>query len=122
MKKLTQKEEEIMKLFWTEGPMFVKELQKIFPDQKLHYNTLSTMVRALEEKGFIAHESFGKTHRYFASISEEDYRKKTMGNVVQKYFDNSYKRVVSMFVEEEKLSIDELKKLIQYIENNKESK
>ncbi len=121
MKKLTQKEEEIMQLFWAEGPMFVKDLQKKYPDQKLHYNTLSTMVRALEEKGFISHESFGKTHRYFAAISEADYRKKTLGNVVQKYFDNSYQRVVSMFVEEENLSLDELKKLIQDIENNKES-
>ncbi|WP_282016508.1 BlaI/MecI/CopY family transcriptional regulator [Marinifilum flexuosum] len=120
MKKLTQKEEEIMKLFWAEGPMFVKELQKIFPDQKLHYNTLSTMVRALEEKSFIAHETFGKTHRYYAAITEEEYHKKTMGNVVKKYFDNSYKRVVSMFVEEEKLSIDELKRLIKDIEDNKD--
>ncbi len=121
MKKLTQKEEVIMQLFWAEGPMFVKDLQKKYPDQKLHYNTLSTMVRALEEKGFISHETFGKTHRYFAAVSETDYSKKNLGNVVQKYFDNSYQRVVSMFVEEENLSLDELKKLIKDIEKSKES-
>ncbi len=121
MKKLTQKEEEILQIFWAEGPLFVKELQKLYPDQKLHYNTLSTMVRALEEKGFIAHESFGKTHRYYAAVSETDYSKKNLGHVVKKYFDNSYQRVVSMFVEEENLSLDELKKLIQDIENKKDA-
>jgi BlaI family transcriptional regulator, penicillinase repressor len=59
MKKLTQKEEEIMNIFWEKGPMFVKELKKEYPDQELHYNTLSTIVRGLEEKGFIDHEQFG---------------------------------------------------------------
>ena len=120
MKKLTQKEEEIIQLFWSKGPMFVKELKEVYSDQKLHYNTLSTMVRTLEEKGFIGHESFGKTHRYFAILSEEEYRKKTIGNVIQKYFDNSYQSVVSMFVEEKNLSVKELKKLIQEIEDKKE--
>ena len=119
MKKLTQKEEEIMNLFWEKGPMFVKELKELYSDQNLHYNTLSTMVRILEEKGFIGHEQFGNTHRYFAAVSEEEYRKGALGNVVKKYFNNSYKNVVSLFVEDQKLSLDELKKLIQEIENNK---
>lgn len=119
MKKLTQKEEEIMNLFWEKGPMFVKELKELYSDKNLHYNTLSTMVRILEEKGFIGHEQFGNTHRYFAVIGEEEYRKGALGNVVKKYFNNSYKNVVSLFVEDQKLSLDELKKLIQEIENNK---
>lgn len=119
MKKLTQKEEEIMSLFWEKGPMFVKELKELYSDQNLHYNTLSTMVRILEEKGFIGHEQFGNTHRYFAAVGEEEYRKGALGNVVKKYFNNSYKNVVSLFMEDQKLSLDELKKLIQEIENNK---
>ncbi len=119
MKKLTQKEEEIMNFFWKRGPMFVKELKELYSDQKLHYNTLSTIVRGLEEKGFIDHEQFGNTYRYFASISKEDYRKKTLGNVVKKYFNNSYKNVVSLLVEEENLSLEDLKKLIAEIENQK---
>ncbi|HCE57260.1 MAG TPA: transcriptional regulator [Prolixibacteraceae bacterium] len=119
MKKLTQKEEEIMNLFWEKGPMFVKELKELYSDQNLHYNTLSTMVRILEEKGFIGHEQFGNTHRYFPVVGEEEYRKGALGNVVKKYFNNSYKNVVSLFVEDQKLSLDELKKLIQEIENNK---
>ena len=119
MKKLTQKEEEIMNLFWEKGPMFVKELKEFYTDQKLHYNTLSTMVRALEEKGFIDHEQFGNTHRYFAAITQEEYKKGKLGNVVKNYFNNSYKNVVSLLVEEENLSLDDLKKLIAEIENNK---
>ncbi|WP_206081847.1 BlaI/MecI/CopY family transcriptional regulator [Maribellus sediminis] len=116
MQKLTQKEEEIMNYFWEKGPMFVKELKELYTDQKLHYNTLSTMVRALEEKGFVGHEQFGNTHRYFAIVSKEEYSKGTLGNVVKKYFNNSYKSVVSLLVEEENLSLDDLKKLIEEIE------
>ena len=119
MKKLTQKEEEILNIFWERGPMFVKELKELYSDQNLHYNTLSTIVRAIEEKGFIDHEQFGNTHRYFAVVSKEDYRKSTLGSVVKKYFDNSYKNVVSLLVEEDNLSLEELKKLIAEIENQK---
>ncbi|MCL3779543.1 BlaI/MecI/CopY family transcriptional regulator [Prolixibacteraceae bacterium JC049] len=118
MKKLTPKEEEILNIFWEKGAMFIKELQAEYADQKLHYNTLSTMVRAMEEKGFIGHEKFGNTYRYFATVTKEEYSKRTLGNVVQKYFNNSYKKVVSLLVEEENLSVDELKKLISDIENN----
>lgn len=119
MKKLTQKEEEIMNFFWEKGPMFVKELKEFYSDQKLHYNTLSTMVRALEEKGYIDHEQFGNTYRYFAATSKEEHRRSTLGRVVKKYFNNSYKNVVSLLVEDENLSLDELRKLIDEIENSK---
>ena len=108
-----------MNIFWEKGPMFVKELKKEYSDQKLHYNTLSTIVRGLEEKGFIDHEQFGNTHRYFPALAKEEYKKKTLGNVVKKYFDNSYKNVVSLLVKEENISLEELKKLIAEIENTK---
>lgn len=107
-----------MNYFWAKGPMFVKDLKELYTDQNLHYNTLSTIVRGLEEKGFIGHEQFGNTYRYFASLTEEEYRKGALGNIVKKYFDNSYKNVVSLFVEDQKLSLDDLKKLISEIENN----
>ena len=99
--------------------MIVKELQEFYKDQKLHYNTLSTIVRGLEEKEFIDHEQFGNTYRYFAAVTEEEYRKGALGNVVKKYFNNSYKNVVSLLVEEENLSLEELKALIAEIENQK---
>lgn len=111
-----------MNFFWEKGPMFVKELKELFIDQNLHYNTLSTMVRALEEKGFMAHEQFGNTHRYYAAVTKEKYSKGTLGNVVKKYFNNSYKSVVSLLVEDENLSVEDLKKLIAEIENNKNEK
>lgn len=120
MKKLTQKEEEIMNFYWEKGPMFVKELVPLYSDKNLHYNTLSTMVRTLEEKGFLHHEQFGNTYRYFAIISKEDYSNKTLSTVVKKYFNNSYQNVVSQFVEDQNLSLKDLQQLIKQIENSKE--
>ncbi len=119
MKKLTPKEEEILTIFWKKGPLFIKELKEFYSDQKLHYNTLSTLVRSMEEKGYIGHEQFGSTFRYFAAITNEEYSKLKMGKLVKKYFNNSYKNVVSQFVENEDLSLDELKKLINEIETSK---
>ena len=82
MKGLTVKEEEIMGFFWKNGPLFVKELLNYYDDPKPHFNTLSTIVRGLEEKGFIAHHTFGNTYQYYAVISEEDYSKRDRKSVV----------------------------------------
>lgn len=117
MKKLTQKEEEILACFWSNGPMFVRELLDLQDEPKPHYNTLSTIVRTLEEKGYIGYKAFGNTYQYYALVSEDDYRKSSLSNVVDKYFGNSYTRVVSSLIEEEKLSIDELQELIRQIKN-----
>lgn len=117
MKRLTSKEEEILGYFWVKGPLFVRELLDLQEDPKPHYNTLSTIVRSLEEKGYIGYKVFGNTHQYFALISEDQYRKKTLKQVVDKYFDNSYTRVVSTLIEEEALTLDELQELIQQIKN-----
>ncbi len=117
MKKLTQKEEEIMNYFWTHGPMFVRELLSLQEEPKPHYNTLSTIVRVLEEKGYIGYMAYGNTYQYYALISEDEYRRSTLDNVVKRYFDSSYTRVVSTLIKEEKLSIDELQELIHMINN-----
>ena len=115
MKRLTSKEEEILGYFWAKGPLFVRELLDLQEEPKPHYNTLSTIVRTLEEKGYIGYKVFGNTHQYYALISEDEYRKKTLKQVVDKYFDNSYTRVVSTLIEEEALTLDELQELIQQI-------
>lgn len=115
MKELTPKEEEIMQYFWSDGALFVKELVEKYPDPKPHFNTLSTYVRALEEKGLLSHESFGTTYRYFPVVSENEYKNGTLKNVVKKYFDNSYLNVVSAFIKSEDISVDEIKKLIEEI-------
>ena len=117
MKRLTSKEEEILGYFWAKGPLFVRELLDLQVEPKPHYNTLSTIVRTLEEKGYIGYKVFGNTHQYYALISEDEYRKKTLKQVVDKYFDNSYTRVVSTLIEEEALTLDELQELIQQIKN-----
>lgn len=119
MIKLTAKEEEVMGFFWEKGPLFVKQLLEFYEEPKPHYNTLSTIVRGLEEKGFISYTVYGNTYQYYAAITEEEYRRQTLKGVVKKYFDNSYTRVVSALVEEEKISIEELKKLIEQIEKRK---
>ena len=101
---------------WKNGPLFVKELLNYYDDPKPHFNTLSTIVRGLEEKGFIAHHTFGNTYQYYAVISEEDYSKRTLKNVISKYFNNSFLNAVSSLVKEENISLDELKKLIKDVE------
>ena len=122
MKKLTKREEEIMNYLWENGASFVKEIQNSFPEPKPHYNTVSTIVRMLEERGCIDHESFGHTHRYFAAISKDDYGRNAIKNYVKNYFDDSYKDVVSMFIKENDIDIDEIKEMLEKIKkgNNNE--
>lgn len=119
MIKLTNKEEEIMKILWRLNKAFVKEILAEIPGDKPHYNTLSTIVRNLQEKGFVDHEAFGNTHRYFPIVSKEQYRKRYVNSTLADYFDNSYKNLVSHFAKEEKISVEELKEIISLIENKK---
>jgi predicted transcriptional regulator len=122
MKRLTAKEEEIMSFFWDNGPLFVKQIHDSYPEQKPHYNTLSTIVRGLEEKGFLGHTAYGNTHQYYALFSKENYRRSSLKGVISKYFNNSYSRVVTTFIEEEELTIDELKSLIREVEEKHKHK
>lgn len=121
MKKLTSKEEEVLRSFWIYGPMFIRELLEKQEEPKPHYNTLSTIVRILEEKGYIGYKAYGNTYQYFALVSEDEYRKNTLNKVVDKYFDNSYTRVVSTLIEEEKISVEEIQKLINEIKKKSNS-
>jgi len=105
-----------MQFFWQKGELFVKQIVAMYPDPKPHYNTVSTMVRALEEKGFLRFHSYGNTYQYYPAISKEEYNKRNLRSLVKKHFGNSFKRVVSTFIEEEDLSVGELKELIREIE------
>ena len=115
--KLTRREEELMRCFWEHGPLFVRELVALSPDPKPHFNTLSTMVRALEAKGYDAHNSFASTNQNNPVVSEEEFSRSTLGSVISRYFENSYLGAVSALVEEEKISLGELRSLIDRIEN-----
>lgn len=119
MRRLTHREEEIMELFWEKGSLFVKEIIDMLSDPKPHYNTISTIVRTLEEKGFVGHEQFGNTYRYHAFISREEFSRNTLKEVIGKYFDQSYAAVVSMFVQEEKISPEEIQELIRQAKSGK---
>ena len=119
MKKLTRKEEEIMNCFWDKGAMFVRELLELYPEPKPHFNTLSTMVRTLEANGYVSHKAYGSTYQYYPVVSREDYAGSSFKGIVSSYFNNSYLNAVSALVKEEKISLDELKDLINQIENGK---
>ncbi len=116
MDKLTNKEEEILQALWNLKKAFVKEIVAILPEPKPHYNTISTIIRNMEDKGYVRYVAFGKTHQYYPTITKEVYRKKYMSITITNYFENSYKDAVSFFAKEEKISVDELKEIIKLIE------
>ena len=119
MQKLTNKEEEIMHILWKLEKAFVKEVMAEITEEQPHYNTLSTTIRNLEEKGFVSHNAFGNTHQYYPIVKKEDYRKKFMNTAIDNYFNSSYKNMVSFFAKEEKISADELREILDMIEKNK---
>lgn len=117
--KLTAKEEELMNIIWAHEPLFIRDLISYMPDPKPHYNTVATLVKFLEEKGFVEREPMANSFRYKVKISERQYHGDTVSEVVARYYDNSYLNLVSQFVEEDKMDLGELKQLIAQIENNK---
>jgi predicted transcriptional regulator len=119
--KLTNKEEQVMQVLWNLQSAFVKDMLPFFTEPKLHYNTLSTIIRNLEEKGYVQHRQFGNTHEYSAAISKEDYQNNfVLNKVVGNYFNDSYKDLVAYFAKNEKVSSDELREIIRMIEEEKE--
>ena len=118
MRSLTEKEELIMQVLWRLNKAFVKEIIQHLPEPKPHYNTVSTTVRIMQDKGLVGYESLGNSHRYFPILSKENYRNKTLKGLLEKYFDNSYKGMVAYFAREEKLTETDLREILGMI--NKE--
>ena len=119
MKKLTRKEEEVMKILWKLEKAFVKDIIDQYDDPKPHYNTVSSLVRLLQDKGIIGFTQYGNTYQYFPLMTKEEYRRTFMKQVVSDYFDNSYKSAVAFFVKEKGLSPEELEELIKMIKDQK---
>ncbi len=117
--KLTAKEEEIMQIVWSEGELFIRDIVARMPDPKPSYNTVATQVKFLEEKGFLKRKPMANSFCYTPAISEKQYRGSTVGELVARYYDNSYSLLVSQFVEEDKMDLEELKQLIATIESNR---
>ena len=116
IKKLAAKEEEVMTLFWKHGSMFIRDLLNYFDEQKPHYNTVATQVKFLEEKKFLGRRPMGNSNQFYPLISEKEYKGSALDAVVSHYYNNSYTSVVSHFIEEEVIDLDELKELIHQIE------
>ncbi|MBR5256678.1 MAG: BlaI/MecI/CopY family transcriptional regulator [Bacteroidales bacterium] len=117
--KLTAREEMLMNIFWEHGSLFIRDVVSYIPDPKPHYNTVATLIKFLEEKGFLEREPMANSYRYKVKTTERQYRGSTVSDVVARYYDNSYLSLVSQFVEDEKMDLQELKDLIAQIENNK---
>src|SRR5574344_850474 len=119
MRRLTGKEKAIMEYYWNFGPMFIKELQEKYPEPKPTTTTLSNQVRTLQTDGFIDHKPYGTNFQYFPVVSREDYSKFGIHGIVDEFFSSSYTRVIMSFLKDEKISVDELKKIIEIKENGK---
>ena len=122
MKELTRAEEQVMQILWRLGKGYINDFLECFPLPKPAYNTVSTIVRILEKKGFIDHEADGKSYIYFPIVSKSDYTKHSMGQLLNGYFSNSYNQLVSFFAHDEELTINELEEMKRLIDKQIENK
>ncbi|MBN2275346.1 MAG: BlaI/MecI/CopY family transcriptional regulator [Bacteroidales bacterium] len=123
-RELTRAEEEIMQLLWDMGKGFVKDLVERYREPKPAYNTVSTLIRILEQKGFVGHTAYGKTHEYYPLVSKDEYRKHFLNNMISHYFSGSFKQLVSFFAREQKMNIKDLEEMLNTLkrESQQENK
>lgn len=119
IKELTRAEEQVMQELWKLGKAFVKDIIDQMDEPKPAYNTISTIIRILETKGFVDHESFGKSHRYYAKVSKDVYKEFATGKLLSGYFDNSPRSMLSFFLAENKLNMKEADELLRLLEEAK---
>lgn len=115
MKRLTKAEEQIMQILWDIGQGFVKDIIEHLPDPKPAYNTVSTIVRILETKGFVSHNAFGNSHEYFPTIAKKDYTEAYLNSIIKDYFSDSFKEMVSFFTRDKDMNIEELEEIRKMI-------
>ncbi len=119
LKELTKAEEQVMHVLWDLGKAFVKEIIEALPEPKPAYNTVSTIIRILETKGFVDHDAFGKSHRYFPLVSKDEYKQFATGKLLAGYFNNSASSLLSFFIAEKQLGLKDADDLLQLIEKAK---
>ena len=122
MKELTRAEEQVMQILWKLKKGFVKDVIDQMPEPKPVYNTVSTIIRILEKKGFVGYKAYGKTHQYFPLIDKNDYSKFYLGNFVSNYFEGSFQNLVSFFAKENDMDIKEVEALMKHVKNDLEEK
>jgi predicted transcriptional regulator len=116
MKELTKAEEQVMHILWQLGKGFVNDILEKLPSPKPAYNTISTIVRILEKKGFVDHHAYGKTHEYFPKISKKDYTSNYFKGFVRNYFNNSYQTLASFLSNDKNISIQDLEDMKNLME------
>ncbi len=121
-KDLTRAEEQVMQILWQLEEGFVNDIMAKMPDPKPAYNTVSTIIRILANKGFVGHKAYGKSHQYFPLVSKNEYSDRTLNSLVSGYFDNSYQNLVSFFAKGDKVSVKELEAMQAMIENELKAK
>jgi len=119
IKELTRAEDQIMQILWKLGKGYVKDILEEMPEPKPAYNTVSTIVRILENKGFVGHTAFGKTHEYHPLISKEVYTKFYLNNMLTGYFNGSFKNLVSFFAKENDMDAKDLEFLLNELKSRK---
>jgi len=117
MRELTRAEEQVMQVLWKIRKGFVKDILEYFDDPKPAYNTVSTIVRILQDKGFVDHRAYGRTHEYFPLISKSDYSKMHLNTFVKDYFSNSFEKMVSFFAKERGISVKEMGEIMKIMES-----
>ena len=118
MKELTKAEEQVMQLLWKLEKAFVKDIIEQMSIPKPAYNTVSTIIRILEKKGFVGHNAYGKTHEYFPLITRKDYTRSFMKNFIRNYFSGSFQEMVSFFAKEDKMSLSDLDELMDDVKRD----
>lgn len=116
LRELTRAEEELMQVLWDKEKAFVKDVIELLPEPKPAYNTVSTIIRILETKGFVDHTAYGKTHEYFPIVSKEDYRTFITGKLMGGYFKNSVEEMMSFFVSQKQIDLKEADEILKIIE------
>lgn len=119
MKELTKAEEEVMQILWDLEKAFVKEILTEFGEPKPAYNTVSTIIRILEKKGFVGYNAFGKTHQYYPCVSKEAYRGKISKSLISNYFGGSVENLVSFFAKQEEIDVEELDQILNKLKAKK---
>jgi predicted transcriptional regulator len=118
MKELTKAEEQIMQLLWEQEKAFVKDIVEQIPEPKPAYNTVSTIIRILEKKGFVGYKAYGKTHEYFPLVSRKDYTRSFMKNFMRNYFSGSFQEMVSFFAKEDNMSLTDLDEMMEDVKRD----
>jgi len=121
MKELTKAEEQVMQILWTLEKGFVKDLIDEMPTPKPAYNTVSTIIRILERKGFVGHKAYGKTHQYYPLILKKEYTRSYMKNFMRNYFSGSFQEMVSFFAKEDHMSLTDLDEMIDDVKRDLEN-